>query len=156
MGIKSPTPYRFREIGSIEYGMNFAYGGTGVFETPVAEPNMTIQISLFEQLLEEKLYTEEDLKSSIALVSLSGNDYNAYIARGGSLLVSTWTSISLNKIKLNTVIFSMAYCLWMMYIFSMVELTSNVHFRVFQPLLYLLLSSLAWIYNVFMIWECQK
>ncbi|RVW94217.1 GDSL esterase/lipase [Vitis vinifera] len=58
----------------------------GVFETLVAEPNMTIQIGLFEQLLEEKLYTEDDLKSSIALVSVSGNDYNAYIARGGSLL----------------------------------------------------------------------
>ncbi|XP_034705230.1 GDSL esterase/lipase At5g03610-like isoform X1 [Vitis riparia] len=85
MGIKSPTPYRLREIGSIEYGMNFAYGGTGIFETLVAAPNMTIQIGLFEQLLEEKLYTEDDLKSSIALVSVSGNDYNAYIARGGSL-----------------------------------------------------------------------
>ncbi|KAL6327808.1 hypothetical protein AAG906_025728 [Vitis piasezkii] len=72
MGIKSPTPYRFRKLRPIKYGMNFAYGGTGVFDTLVAAPNMTIQI--------------DDLKSSIALVSVSGNDYNAYIARGGSLL----------------------------------------------------------------------
>ena len=45
---------------------------------------------------------------------------------------------------------------WMVYIFPIVELTSNVHFRVCQPSLYLLLSSLAWIDNVFMIWECWK
>ena len=32
---------------------------------------------------------------------------------------------------------------WMVYIFPIVELTSNVHFRVCQPSLYLLLSNLA-------------
>ena len=87
MGIRPPTPYKFRGGRPIEHGMNFAYGGTGVFDTLNSKPNMTAQIGLFEQVLEEKLYTQDDLKDSIALVSTSGNDYNAYTAKGGSLLV---------------------------------------------------------------------
>eukprot|EP00261_Vitis_vinifera_P025843 XP_010658799.1 PREDICTED: GDSL esterase/lipase At5g03610 [Vitis vinifera] len=85
MGIKSPTPYRFRKLRPIKYGMNFAYGGTGVFDTLVAAPNITKQIDLFEQLVQEKIYTTDDLKFSTALVSASGNDYGIYLARGGSL-----------------------------------------------------------------------
>ncbi|XP_034680712.1 GDSL esterase/lipase At5g03610-like [Vitis riparia] len=85
MGIKSPTPYRFRKIRPIKYGMNFAYGGTGVFDTLVAAPNMTEQIDLFEQLLQEKIYTTDNLKFSTALVSASGMDYRIYLARRGSL-----------------------------------------------------------------------
>ena len=88
MGIKSPTPYRYRKLRSIKYGMNFAYGGTGVFDTLVAAPNKTKQIDLFEQLVQEKIYTTDDLKYSTALVSASGNDYGIYLARGGSLEVS--------------------------------------------------------------------
>lgn len=67
--------------------MNFAYGGTGVFKTSVSEPNMTTQIDFFQKLLEEKVYTEKDLDSSIALVSLAGNDYGAYLFTNGSLPV---------------------------------------------------------------------
>ena len=85
MRIKPPTPYRCRGWGPIEHGMNFAYGGAGVFNT--SELNMTAQIDLFKQVLKEKLYTQDDLKHSIALVATSGNDYNAYIDKGGSLLV---------------------------------------------------------------------
>ncbi|KAJ9684870.1 hypothetical protein PVL29_017047 [Vitis rotundifolia] len=85
MGIKSPIPYRYRNLRLIKYGMNFAYGGTGVFDTLVAAPNITKQIDLFEQLLQEKIYTRDDLKFSTALVSVSGNDYGIYLARGGSL-----------------------------------------------------------------------
>ncbi|WKA01388.1 hypothetical protein VitviT2T_019670 [Vitis vinifera] len=85
MGIKSPTPYRFRNQRPIKHGMNFAYGGTGVFDTWVAAPNMTEQIYLFEQLLQEKIYTRYDLKFSTALVSASGMDYRIYLARRGSL-----------------------------------------------------------------------
>ncbi|RVW91007.1 GDSL esterase/lipase [Vitis vinifera] len=57
----------------------------GVFDTLVAAPNMTKQIDLFEQLVQEKIYTTDDLKYSTALVSASGNDYGIYLARGGSL-----------------------------------------------------------------------
>ncbi|XP_059597882.1 GDSL esterase/lipase At5g03610 [Vitis vinifera] len=57
----------------------------GVFDTWVAAPNMTEQIYLFEQLLQEKIYTRYDLKFSTALVSASGMDYRIYLARRGSL-----------------------------------------------------------------------
>jgi len=59
-----------------QFGMNFAYGGTGVFDTYVPLPNMTVQINLFEDVISrEKVYMGTDLQSSIALVSLAGNDY---------------------------------------------------------------------------------
>ena len=68
--------------------MNFAFGGTGVFDTFINAPNMSTQIDFFQQLLEEKVYTKQDLNSSIALVSLAGNDYTTYIQRNGELQVS--------------------------------------------------------------------
>ena len=68
--------------------MNFAFGGTGVFDTFINAPNMSTQIDFFQQLLEEKAYTKQDLNSSIALVSLAGNDYTTYIQRNGKLQVS--------------------------------------------------------------------
>lgn len=71
--------------------MNFAHGGTGVFNTLVQQPNMTTQINLFQQLVEqEKVYTKQDLilNSSLALISLGGNDYATYMALNGTLQVS--------------------------------------------------------------------
>lgn len=64
--------------------MNFAFGGTGVFDTLVALPNMTTQVDFLQELLSNKVYTWPDLQSSVALVSIAGNDYGAYLARGGS------------------------------------------------------------------------
>ncbi|KAI4339283.1 hypothetical protein MLD38_024243 [Melastoma candidum] len=83
-GAISPPPYNQRSytMKSIpQYGMNFAYGGTGVFNTLVNKPNMTTQIEFFKDLVERKVYSKEDLAKSIALVSVAGNDYAAY-ARG--------------------------------------------------------------------------
>lgn len=68
--------------------MNFAFGGTGVFDTFINAPNMATQIDFFQQLLEEKVYTKQDLNSSIVLVSLAGNDYTTYIQRNGNFQVS--------------------------------------------------------------------
>ena len=68
--------------------MNFALGGTGVFDTMEKEPNMSAQINFFEELLEKNLYSKHDLRSSVALVSLAGNDYGAYLAKGGNNEVS--------------------------------------------------------------------
>lgn len=67
--------------------MNFAYGGTGVFETLVQSPNMTTQIDFFEQLIKDGVYTPTDLMSSMALVSVAGNDYSTYIQINGSAQV---------------------------------------------------------------------
>lgn len=69
-------------------GMNFAYGGTGVFNTLVSDPNMTTQIDLFQQLIKQSVFTPKELQSSVALVTVSGNDYSAYLARNGSQQVS--------------------------------------------------------------------
>ncbi|KAI4310537.1 hypothetical protein MLD38_035509 [Melastoma candidum] len=86
-GLRSPTPYKFRESApehARRYGINFAFGGTGVFETLVALPNMTAQIDIFQQVIGEGTYTVADLRSSLALVQLSGNDYSAFLLRNGS------------------------------------------------------------------------
>ncbi|KAF5193561.1 GDSL esterase/lipase, partial [Thalictrum thalictroides] len=96
--IKSPIPYKWRKIGKepLQSGMNFAYGGTGVFNTFVTEPNMTTQIDFFQTLIQEGVYTKHDLSSSIALVSLAGNDYSTYTSTNGSVegLPSFITSVT--------------------------------------------------------------
>ncbi|KAK4385505.1 GDSL esterase/lipase [Sesamum angolense] len=88
LGIRSPFPYRQLKslnASTIRYGINFAHGGTGVFPTlQVDQPNMTTQIDFFQQLVEKNVYTSQELSSSIALVSLAGNDYSTYLARNGS------------------------------------------------------------------------
>ncbi|KAK9911997.1 hypothetical protein M0R45_035873 [Rubus argutus] len=87
LGIRSPVPYKWRKSvkkSKLVNGINFAYGGTGVFQTLISAPNMTTQIDFFQQLLEEKLYTKSDLDSSIALISLAGNDYAAYFLKTGN------------------------------------------------------------------------
>ena len=91
-GVKSPIPYKWRKYGGkkLENGMNFAHGGTGVFNTLVMDPNMTIQIDLFQNLVNNAVFTHMDLKSSLALVTLAGNDYTSYYVRGGTLQVVSY------------------------------------------------------------------
>ncbi|KAI3823497.1 hypothetical protein L1987_04935 [Smallanthus sonchifolius] len=86
MGIKSPLPYKLRKYGpgKLRRGLNFAYGGTGVFDTGNLQPNMTTQIGFLQGLIKDKVYTKRDLKASLALVTVSGNDYAAYTSAGGS------------------------------------------------------------------------
>lgn len=90
VGVKSPIPYRWRKLGRkhLRYGMNFAYGGTGVFDTLVAQPNMTTQVDFFQQLIKDQVYRPRDLQFSVALVSVAGNDYSTYTARNGSAEVT--------------------------------------------------------------------
>lgn len=87
LGLKSPIPYKFRKYkpNNLKYGMNFAFGGTGVFDTLAPYPNMTTQIDFFERLHKDSLFTHSDLQNSIAHVSLVGNDYSAYLSRGGTI-----------------------------------------------------------------------
>lgn len=90
--VKSPVPYRMRKLMPqhlkyVKYGMNFAFGGTGVFETLNPGPNMTTQIDLFQQVIRDKVYTASDLTNSVALVSVAGNDYTRYMATNGSAKV---------------------------------------------------------------------
>ncbi|CAN8270512.1 unnamed protein product [Cochlearia groenlandica] len=88
MGIKSPIPYIWRDyVGKqkLENGMNFAYGGTGVFTTMSPYPNMTTQIGFFGKLLRDNVYSPTDFSSSVALVSVAGNDYFNYLFQGRPL-----------------------------------------------------------------------
>ncbi|XP_073047117.1 GDSL esterase/lipase At5g03610-like [Primulina eburnea] len=88
LGLKTPVAYAWRKIGAkkLRYGMNFAYGGSGVFDTLWdLLPNMTAQIDFFENLMNESLYTKWDLHSSVVLVSLAGNDYGAFLQNGGTI-----------------------------------------------------------------------
>ncbi|KAK7284881.1 hypothetical protein RJT34_19635 [Clitoria ternatea] len=84
--VRSPVPYRLRKLmpQHLKYGMNFAVGGTGVFDTLTPGPNMTTQIDLLAQLIKANVYTASDLSNSVALLSVAGNDYSHYLATNGS------------------------------------------------------------------------
>lgn len=85
--VKSPVPYRLRKLmpQHLKYGMNFAFGGTGVFNTFIPLPNMTTQIDLLQQLIKDKVYSTLDLTKSVAFVSVAGNDYSHYLQTNGSI-----------------------------------------------------------------------
>ncbi|KAG5556595.1 hypothetical protein RHGRI_007011 [Rhododendron griersonianum] len=106
LGLKSPVPYAMRKHKRklARYGMNFAYGGTGVFNTTVAVgvPNMTAQIDFFQNLLKESACKKSELKSSLSLVTVSGNDYTTYLAEGGSAQgVPSFVARVVNQIAVN-------------------------------------------------------
>ncbi|KAG7589296.1 GDSL lipase/esterase [Arabidopsis suecica] len=104
LGLKSPIPYLWKDYAGHErlaYGMNFAYGGTGVFETINSNLNMTYQINLFEQLIGD-IYSPSDLSSSLALVSVAGNDYITYLSRNGSIFgIPAFTKKIINQTEVN-------------------------------------------------------
>lgn len=103
-GLKSPFPYTWREMAGnkLVHGMNFAYGGSGVFETFPLLPNMTTQIDFFEQLINDSVYTKWDLESSVVVVCLSGNDYSAFISKGGNLQsIQTFIPQVVNQLATN-------------------------------------------------------
>ncbi|KAK8672156.1 hypothetical protein V6N13_110529 [Hibiscus sabdariffa] len=102
--IKTPIPYRWRKQlgGRVKYGMNFAYGGTGVFDTLVPEPNMSTQIDFLQQLLNDSVYSKRALKTSVALVSLAGNDYSNYLATNASAAgFPAFIGSVVNQLKVN-------------------------------------------------------
>ncbi|XP_047333312.1 GDSL esterase/lipase At5g03610-like [Impatiens glandulifera] len=85
-GLKSPLPYMLRNLAgkkAFRYGTNFAFGGTGVFNTVFPGANMTVQTGFLKTLLDGSHYSQRDLDTSMALVALSGNDYSTYLFRGG-------------------------------------------------------------------------
>lgn len=99
LGLKSPIAYEWMKLGGkkVKKGVNFAYGGSGVFNTlGDLLPNMSTQIGFFQTLLHDSLFTPWDLKSSVVLVSLAGNDYGAFLAQGGTMQVPNLNSLSLS------------------------------------------------------------
>ncbi|XP_027171788.1 GDSL esterase/lipase At5g03610-like [Coffea eugenioides] len=88
LGLKSPVPYRMRNAQKkdLQYGINFAFGGAGVGKTLSSVPNFSTQVDFFEELIKKAVYSKCDLEHSLTLVTLSGNDYSAFLARGGTIL----------------------------------------------------------------------
>nr|XP_027124432.1 GDSL esterase/lipase At5g03610-like [Coffea arabica] len=88
LGLKSPVPYRTRNAQKkdLQYGINFAFGGAGVGKTLSSVPNFSTQVDFFEELIKKVVYSKCDLEHSLTLVTLSGNDYSAFLARGGTIL----------------------------------------------------------------------
>nr|GMD39579.1 GDSL esterase/lipase At5g03610-like [Ipomoea batatas] len=86
LGVKSPTPFRWMNHAQhrLQYGMNFAFGGTGVFDTFIPGLNMTTQIEYLQKLIDDSVYTNTDLQSSMAFLTVCGNDYMAYLSLGGT------------------------------------------------------------------------
>ncbi|XP_061357079.1 GDSL esterase/lipase At5g03610-like [Gastrolobium bilobum] len=106
LGLKSPPPYKLRKLipQHLKYGMNFAFGATGVFDTSSTNPNMTIQIDFFKQIIEEELYTASDLSNSVAYVSVAGNDYGYYSATNGSAQgLPTFIALVVNQTTKNLI-----------------------------------------------------
>ncbi|KAL2529464.1 GDSL esterase/lipase [Forsythia ovata] len=105
LGLKSPIAYTWMKLGEkrLHYGMNFAYGGSGVFNTYSLLPNMSTQISFFEKLMNNDLvYTKWDLQSSLVLVALAGNDYAAYVANNGTAKgLQTLIPLVINQLAMN-------------------------------------------------------
>ncbi|EEF37387.1 hypothetical protein RCOM_1085850 [Ricinus communis] len=63
---------------------------------------MATQINFFQQLLEEKVYTKQDLKFSVAFVSVAGNDYNTYLYKNGALEdMSNFTASLIKQLSTN-------------------------------------------------------
>ncbi|XP_068490875.1 GDSL esterase/lipase At5g03610-like isoform X2 [Phaseolus vulgaris] len=101
--IKSPTPYVFRNSSEQQHGINFAHGGTGIFNTLADGPNMTVQIDSFEKLIQQKIYTKADLESSVALVNAAGNDYATFLQRkqGSIQNIQAFTTSLIQQMSLN-------------------------------------------------------
>lgn len=74
---KSPIPYKIRRYGPtlIPYGMNFAVAGTGIFDTGNYQSNLSTQIDQFQSQIDVGVYSNASIRSSAALVVISGNDY---------------------------------------------------------------------------------
>lgn len=102
--IRSPVPYEQRKSRAedLQFGMNFAYGGTGVFDTDVHQPNLTSQINFFGDVIAAKVHTKTDLLYSIAFVAVAGNDYANFLKRGPpDLSLKQFTRIVIHQLVLD-------------------------------------------------------
>ncbi|KAL3533831.1 hypothetical protein ACH5RR_007352 [Cinchona calisaya] len=86
-GLETPTAYRFikdKDDPHLQYGVNFAYGGTGAFATGEGYPNLADQIDLLNKYLKDSVINKSDLETSLSFLSVNGNDYTAYYHQNGT------------------------------------------------------------------------
>ena len=111
----------------LQNGLNFAYGGSGVFNT-IGDllPNMSTQIGFYDKLVHDSVYTKSDLKSSLVLVCLSGNDYGAFLAQGGTMQVtlpsSHFTSLEIGIQDFLVCVLDLIYSIKNLYILLAINL----------------------------------
>lgn len=88
MQMQSPIAYEERnsDPNAPKHGMNFAVGGSGVFN-PYGMLNLRGQINQFESFA-KTVYPKEFLQYSVVLVGIHGNDYAAYLRKGNPISVS--------------------------------------------------------------------
>ncbi|CAK7325258.1 unnamed protein product [Dovyalis caffra] len=75
MGLESSIPYNRRNQSNINYGINFALDGSGVFSANKKE-NLSVQIKHLEELLEEKAYSAWDIQNSLARTSFNVEEFS--------------------------------------------------------------------------------
>lgn len=56
-------------------GMNLAFGGAGVYQVSKKAPTLAAQIRTFKRLVNDGIISKDQLRHSVALVAVSGNDY---------------------------------------------------------------------------------
>ncbi|KAG6526378.1 GDSL esterase/lipase At5g03610-like [Zingiber officinale] len=80
MQSKSPIPYKIRRYGPtlLPYGMNFAVSGSGIFDTGNFQSNLSTQIDHLQSQIDAGVYSNASIRSSTALVVVSGNDYGHF------------------------------------------------------------------------------
>ncbi|KAE9619289.1 putative triacylglycerol lipase [Lupinus albus] len=100
--IETPTSYALKNSSNLQNGVNFAFGGTGVFQTRVDGPNLTAQIDSFEQLIKKNVYNKSDVESSIVVVNTGGNDYITFILKDRNLFgIANYIKSLVNELTAN-------------------------------------------------------
>lgn len=101
VNLPSPVPHRHINAATpavIGSGVNFAYGGSGVFNTYSPEyTNISTQIDQFEQLMNDR---NIDISSAMVLFVYGGNDYSVHIQRSGVRGIPLMITRVVNRINL--------------------------------------------------------
>ncbi|CAM0909290.1 unnamed protein product [Alopecurus aequalis] len=73
---QAPPAYVLTPDQSVDpSGMTFAFGGAGVHTVSKSAPTLAAQVKMFTDLVNDGVISREQLRRSVALVAISGNDY---------------------------------------------------------------------------------
>ncbi|RWV99722.1 hypothetical protein GW17_00037353 [Ensete ventricosum] len=78
--ISSPIPYKIRRVGDklmlLQNGMNFAVSGSGIFDTGNFQRNLSAQIDEFQSQIDAGVFSEHDIKFSVALIASKNDNHD--------------------------------------------------------------------------------
>jgi hypothetical protein len=73
---EAPPAYVLTPDQSVDpSGMTFAFGGAGVHTVSKSAPTLFEQVNMFTSLVNNGVISKDQLRRSVALVAVSGNDY---------------------------------------------------------------------------------